>query len=61
MGNIKWELKNLVHCYDFIEAEEFRKLVEETVEIIYSGFCQLPEDSSICATNNENKTLEEAA
>lgn len=61
MEKKKWEQENLIHSYEIIEAEEFRKLIEETAEIIYSGFCQLPEDSSICATNNEIKPLAEAA
>jgi hypothetical protein len=61
MGKQKWELENLIHRIEIVETEELRKMIEETVEIIYSDFCQLQEDSSICATNNENKTLEEAA
>ena len=61
MGNRNWELENLFHRYDFVEAEEFRKLIEEAVEIIYSDFCQLPEDSFYCASNDDFKPLTEAA
>ena len=61
MERKKWESKNLVHRYDFIEAEEFRKLIEETAEMIYDDFCQLPEDSFYCASNEDLKPLTEAA
>ena len=61
MDKKKWEPESLFYCYDFIEAEEFRKLIEETAEIVYSDFCQLQEDSFICASNDDLKPLEEAA
>jgi len=57
----KWEAEVIVYRYEIIESEEFRKLIEETAEIIYSDFCQLQEDSSFCASNNESKPLEEVA
>ena len=57
----KWEPEVIVYRYEFIESEEFRKLIEETAEIIYNDFCQLQEDSSFCASNNEKKPLEEVA
>ena len=57
----KWNLENLIYSYEFIESEEFRKLIEEVAEIIYNDFCQLPTDSSIGASDNENKPLQEAA
>ncbi len=57
----KWEPESIVYKYEFIESEEFRKIIEETAEIVYSDFCQLQEDSSFCASNNENKPLEEVA
>ena len=57
----KWKLENLLHRYDFIESEEFRKLIEETAEILYNDFCQLPIDSSFCASINETETLKQAA
>ncbi len=60
MGKKKWEAEKLIHGYELIEIEEFRKLIEETAEIVYSDFCQLQEDSFICATNCETKTLDEA-
>ncbi len=61
MGKKSWELENLVYKYEFIEAEEFRKLIEETAEIVYSDLCQLREDSFICASNDDLKPLTEAA
>lgn len=61
MGKRSWELENLINKYEFIEAEDFRKLIEETVEIIYSDFCQLPEDSFYCASNDDFKPLTKAA
>lgn len=61
MGKRSWELENLIYKYDFIEAEEFRKLIEETAEIVYSDFCQLQEDSFICASSDDLKPLTEAA
>ena len=57
----KWEPESIVYRYKFIESEEFRTIIEETAEIIYSDFCQLQEDSSFCASSNENKPLEEVA
>ncbi len=57
----KWEAEVIVYRYEFIESEEFRKIIEETAEIVYNDFCQLQEDSSFCASNNENKPLEEVA
>ena len=57
----KWELENLVYSYEFIESEEFRKLIEETAEILYNDFCQLPIDSSFCVSINETETLKQAA
>ena len=57
----KWELESLLYSYEFIESEEFRKLIEETAEILYNDFCQLPIDSSFCVSINETETLKEAA
>lgn len=57
----KWEPEVVVYRYEFIETEEFRKLIEETAEIIYNDFCQLQKETSFCASNNENKPLEEVA
>lgn len=57
----QWILKDFSYEYEFIESEEFRKLIEETAEIVYNDFCQLQYDSSFCTSNNENKTLKEAA
>jgi hypothetical protein len=61
MGKRTWESENIIYKVEIIEAEEFRKLIEETAEIIYSGFCQLPEDSFYCASNEDLKPLTEAA
>jgi hypothetical protein len=57
----KWVLESLLHSYEFIEAEEFIKLIEETAEILYTDFCQLPNDSSLCVSINETKPLTQAA
>lgn len=57
----KWELESLLYSYEFIESEEFRKLIEETAEILYNDFCQLPIDSSFCVSINETETLKQAA
>ena len=53
--------ESLIHRYEIIEAEEFRKIIEEAVEIIYSDFCQHPKDSFYCASNNEINLLKEVA
>jgi len=57
----KWILQTIGHEFDFIENEEFKKLIEEIAEITYNDFCQLPTDSFLCISNNENKTLKEVA
>lgn len=61
MGKKSWEAENLTNKYEFIEAEEFRKMIEEVAGIVYSDFCQLPEDSFICALNGDLKPVTEAA
>ncbi len=61
MGKRSWEPENLTNKYEFIETEEFRKIIVEVAEIVYSDFCQLPEDSLYCASQSESKTLEKAA
>ncbi len=61
MGNKSWEAENLVYMYELIETIEFRKLIEEVAEIVYSDFCQLPNDSFICASNDDLKPFKEAA
>jgi hypothetical protein len=53
--------ESLIHRYEIIEAEEFRKIIEEAMEIIYSDFCQHPKDSFYCASNDDLKPLTEAA
>lgn len=57
----KWEPENLFYSFEFINGEEFRKLIEETAEMAYIDICQLPEDSFYCASKNDLKPLEEAA
>ncbi|MDO9183136.1 MAG: hypothetical protein Q7U04_12045 [Bacteriovorax sp.] len=57
----KWKLESLLYSFEFIESEEFRKLIEETAEILYNDFCQLPIDSSFCVSINETETLKQAA
>ncbi len=61
MGKRSWEPENLTNKYEFIETEEFRKIIVEVAEIVYSDFCQLPEDSFICALNGDFKPVTEAA
>ena len=56
----KWVIEKVVHEFDVIDKENFRKLIEEVAEITYDDFCQLPFDSSICASNVE-KPLTKAA
>lgn len=56
-----WNPENVNHAYEIIDAEEFRKIVEEVAEIIYSDSCQLPSDSFYCATKTETKLSEKAA
>ncbi len=58
---MKWEVHKINHKYEIIKFDEFRKLIEETAELIYSDFCQLQKDSSISAPDNENNSLEKVA
>ena len=60
MGRKSWEAENAINKYEFIDAQEFGKMIEEVAGIVYSDFCQLPEDSFICA-NGDLKPVIEAA
>lgn len=61
MGKGSWEAEKVVYKFEFIGAEEFSKIIEEAAEIVYSDFCQLPEDSFFCASNDDFKPSDEAA
>jgi len=49
----KWNPESVIHLFENISSEEYRKLIEETAEILYSDFCQHPFDLS-CASNELN-------
>jgi hypothetical protein len=52
----KWDIEKSERIYEVIDAEEFRKVIEECADLVFFDFCQLQKDSSECVFINENNS-----